>query len=221
MLMSFLQQKGRTGPAWKWGGKRGRVEKWPKQCMHMWRNEQQKKIYFREVIRKHFCLGKLIFLFYQVGPVLPLSPVLLKKRDKPHKEDKVFLLVELRIAIQKIPHIAFVYPCLMTHVDSSLTDLYTGSWSPSHDNLCCFRVSVLAPLQWGHQMLSCFGFSTYFYITQMCSPLVMWSKSNLIATLALDLMSTYEGEHTIFVLLSLADLAQNDVLLFHPFTCKW
>jgi hypothetical protein len=26
---------------------------------------------------------------------------LLKKRDKPNKEDKVFLLVELRIAIQK------------------------------------------------------------------------------------------------------------------------
>jgi hypothetical protein len=29
------------------------------------------------------------------------------------------------------------------------------------------------------------------------------------------------GEHTIFGLLSLPDLAQNDVLQFHPFTCKW
>jgi hypothetical protein len=38
---------------------------------------------------------------FQAGPVLPLSVVLLKKRDKPNKEDKVFLLVELRIAIQK------------------------------------------------------------------------------------------------------------------------
>jgi hypothetical protein len=38
---------------------------------------------------------------FQAGPVLPLSLVLLKKRDKPNKEDKVFLLVELRIAIQK------------------------------------------------------------------------------------------------------------------------
>jgi hypothetical protein len=38
---------------------------------------------------------------FQAGPVLPLSLVLLKKRDKPNKKDKVFLLVELRIAIQK------------------------------------------------------------------------------------------------------------------------
>jgi hypothetical protein len=38
---------------------------------------------------------------FQAGPVLPLSLVLLKKRDKNNKEDKVFLLVELRIAIQK------------------------------------------------------------------------------------------------------------------------
>jgi hypothetical protein len=38
---------------------------------------------------------------FQAGPVLPLSLVLLKKRDKPNKEDKAFLLVELRIAIQK------------------------------------------------------------------------------------------------------------------------
>jgi hypothetical protein len=38
---------------------------------------------------------------FQAGPVLPLSLVLLKKRDKPNKEDKAFLLGELRIAIQK------------------------------------------------------------------------------------------------------------------------
>jgi hypothetical protein len=38
---------------------------------------------------------------FQAGSVLPLSLVLLKKRDKPNKEDKAFLLVELRIAVQK------------------------------------------------------------------------------------------------------------------------
>jgi hypothetical protein len=101
---------------------------------------------------------------------------------------------------------------VMTHVDSSLTDLYPGYWSPSHDNLCCFKVSVLVPLKQGHQTLLCFGFSAYFYITQMCSPLVMWSQSKHIAVFALDLRSAYEGEHTIFGLLSLADFVQNDVL---------
>jgi hypothetical protein len=33
---------------------------------------------------------------------------------------------------------------------------------------------------------------------------------------ALDLMSSYEGEHTIFGLLGQANLTQNDVLQFHP-----
>jgi hypothetical protein len=42
-----------------------------------------------------------------------------------------------------------------------LTDLFTGSWSLSHIDLCHLKVSVLVPLQWGHQTLSCFGFPTY------------------------------------------------------------
>jgi hypothetical protein len=109
----------------------------------------------------------------------------------------------------------------MTYVDSSLTDLYTGSWSPSHDNLCRFKVSVLAPLEWGHQTHSCFVFSAYSYISRVCSPFVMWSKSNHIAAFALDLKFAYEGEHRIFGILILADLTQNDFLQFHPFTCKW
>jgi hypothetical protein len=33
-------------------------------------------------------------------------------------------------------------------------------------------------------------------------------------------MSTYEGEHMIFGLLGQANLTQNDVLQFHPFTSK-
>jgi hypothetical protein len=38
---------------------------------------------------------------FQAEPVLPFSLILLKKRHKHNKEDKAFLLVELRIAIQK------------------------------------------------------------------------------------------------------------------------
>jgi hypothetical protein len=49
----------------------------------------------------------------------------------------------------------------------------------------------------------------------------MWSKSNNIAAFALDLKSTYEGEHMIFGPLSLINLTQNDVLQFHPFTSEW
>jgi hypothetical protein len=43
---------------------------------------------------------------------------------------------------------------------------------------------------------------------------VMCSKSNPLVVFALDLMSTYEGEHTIFGLLGQANLTQNDVLQF-------
>jgi hypothetical protein len=44
---------------------------------------------------------------------------------------------------------------------------------------------------------------------------IMCSKSNPIVVFALDLMSTYEGEHTIFGLLGQANLTQNDVVQFH------
>jgi hypothetical protein len=46
----------------------------------------------------------------------------------------------------------------------------------------------------------------------------MCSKSNPIVVFALDLVSTYEGEHMIFGLLGQANFTQNDVLHFHPFT---
>jgi hypothetical protein len=54
----------------------------------------------------------------------------------------------------------------------------------------------------------------------MCSPLSVWPKSNNITALALDLKSAYEGEYTIFGLLSLTNLAQDDIVQFHPFTCE-
>jgi hypothetical protein len=38
---------------------------------------------------------------FQAEPVLPLSLILLKRRHKHNKKDKAFLLVELRIAIQR------------------------------------------------------------------------------------------------------------------------
>jgi hypothetical protein len=48
-------------------------------------------------------------------------------------------------------------------------------------------------------------------------PLSCDQKSNPLVVFALDLMSAYEGEHTIFGLLGQANLTQNDVLQFHPF----
>jgi hypothetical protein len=39
-------------------------------------------------------------LRFQAEPVLPFSPILLKRRQKHNKKDKVFLLVEIRIRIR-------------------------------------------------------------------------------------------------------------------------
>jgi hypothetical protein len=50
-----------------------------------------------------------------------LSLILLKKRHKHNKEDKAFLLVEYRIAIQRDSTIAFMYLCVMSNVDTTLT----------------------------------------------------------------------------------------------------
>jgi hypothetical protein len=52
-------------------------------------------------------------------------------------------------------------------------------------------------------------------------PFIMRSKSNPIVVFVFDLMSTYEGEHMIFGLLGQANLTQNDVFQFHPFTSEW
>jgi hypothetical protein len=37
----------------------------------------------------------------------------------------------------------------------SQTDLFCSSWSSCLIGLCCFKVSALVPLHWGHQILSC------------------------------------------------------------------
>jgi hypothetical protein len=49
---------------------------------------------------------------------------------------------------------------------------------------------------------------------------LMCSKSNPLVVFALDLMSTYEGEHVIFGFLDQTNLTQNDVLQFHPCTSE-
>jgi hypothetical protein len=54
-------------------------------------------------------------------------------------------------------------------------------------------------------------------ISSLCALALSCDQSPSLVVFALDLMSTYEGEHTIFVLLGQANLTQNDVLQFHPF----
>jgi hypothetical protein len=44
-----------------------------------------------------------------------------------------------------------MYLCIATHIVSSLPDLFTTSWFPSHCGLCLFEITLFAPLQWACQ----------------------------------------------------------------------
>jgi hypothetical protein len=60
---------------------------------------------------------------FQTGPILPLSLILLKKGHMHNKKDEVFLLVELRRAIQKDSYYCFHVPMcydMLNHVDSTV-----------------------------------------------------------------------------------------------------
>jgi hypothetical protein len=148
------------------------------------------------------------------------SLTLLKRKHKRNKKDEAFLVVETGIVTQgESRHCFHTQVCHNPNWFIS-PDLFTASRSPSHSDLCRFKVSVLGPLEWGHQTLSCFGFPTFPHSSYVCSLLVLWPECNHTAAFALDLMSTYEGEHTTFGLLGQANLTQNDVLQFHPFTSE-
>jgi hypothetical protein len=54
-------------------------------------------------------------------------------------------------------------------IDSSLPDI-TTTGSPSHIDLCCFKVTILVPLQWGHQTLKCWVSYLSPFLPYMLSP---------------------------------------------------
>jgi hypothetical protein len=97
--------------------------------------------------------------------------------------------------------------CITTQIGSSLTDLFTTSWSPSQSGLCQFKITLFAPLLWAQQTLSNFGFPTFPYSSCMCSPLSVLPMSNNITAFVLGLKSTNEGEHTSSVHLRLANFS--------------
>jgi hypothetical protein len=69
---------------------------------------------------------------FQSGTILPLSLILLKKRHEHNKEDKAFLWVELRRAIQKDSHYFFHVPMC-----------YDPCWFNSNWSLCWFLIPCL------------------------------------------------------------------------------
>jgi hypothetical protein len=48
--------------------------------------------------------------------------------------------------------------CIATHIGSSLPDLFTTFWSPSHSGLCQLKITLFAPQQGARQPHSSFRF---------------------------------------------------------------
>jgi hypothetical protein len=112
--------------------------------------------------------------------------------DKESYTERFLALVSCTSVLQ--PKLIHLY-----HTSSPLP------WSPSYSDLCHFKITILAPLQWTHQTLSSLGFSTYAYSSFMCPPLSVWPMSNNITAFVLGLKFTYEGEHKTFGFLSLTN----------------
>jgi hypothetical protein len=93
----------------------------------------------------------------QAEPVLPscLLRFWWRENISDKKKDIAFLLVWDK---DSYPSVASMHMYITTHIDSSLPDLFTASWSPSHNGLCQFKITLFAPLQWAHQPHSSFGF---------------------------------------------------------------
>jgi hypothetical protein len=74
----------------------------------------------------------------------------------------VFFFIHLFICAYIVWVISPPCPTCDTNVlQPELIHLYLTSQSPSQGGLFRFMITILAPLQWGHKMLSSFGFLTY------------------------------------------------------------
>jgi hypothetical protein len=75
-----------------------------------------------------------------------------------NKKGIAFLLVWAQDSCTEIPSVVSMHLCVATHTGSSLPDLFTTSWSPSHSGLCQVKITIFALLQWAHQPHSSFRF---------------------------------------------------------------
>jgi hypothetical protein len=124
---------------------------------------------------------------------------------KDNKKDILFLLVWDKVSYTEIPSFVTMHLCIETNIDSSLPDLLITSWSPSHSGLCQFKITLFIPQQRAHQPHSSFR-SLFLSLFLPCMfSMCVWPMSNNITPFVLDLKSANEGEHAIFVLLSLAN----------------
>jgi hypothetical protein len=111
-----------------------------------------------------------------------ILPFCWKENISDNKKDLSFLLVWDKDSYTEIPSVASMHMCIST-IGSSLPDLFTTCWSPSHSGLSQFKITIFAPLQWAHQPHSSFRFSSLSVI------LLSWNfnKSNFCSLLLLKI----------------------------------
>jgi hypothetical protein len=98
----------------------------------------------------------IIFTTFPQSLLLPLQnlfhpPVLWFYRRKNIKDNEKpwhFCWFEIKIAIQGDPCVVWCIYVLQPQITSSLSVLFSTSYSPSHSGLCQFKISIFVPIQW-------------------------------------------------------------------------
>jgi hypothetical protein len=160
-----------------------------------------------------------VYIVWATSPLAPHSPsplplprTLLASRQNLFcpvlQKDTAFLLAWDKDSSTEIPSIASMHMCITIRIGSSPPDLFTTSLSPSHSGLCQFKITLFPLLLSGHiKHFHVLDFLPFPSSSCACSLLSVWPTSNNITAFVLGLQSAYEGEHTIFGLLSLANFA--------------
>jgi hypothetical protein len=153
----------------------------------------------------HPLLLPLTLLAFRQNLFCPLLQFCWREDISNSKKDIVFLLVWDKDSCTERFLVLLPYTCVLQLKLAYLPDPFTTSQSPSHSDLCRFKVTILATLQWAYQTLSSFWFPIFHYSSCVCSPFSMWPVSNNITAFVLGLKSTYQGEHMVVGLLSLTN----------------
>jgi hypothetical protein len=84
----------------------------------------------------------------------PICPLVLRFcwRESKDDKDKMCLPIWNKDSYTERFLALLPWTCvLLTHIDSSLADLFITSWSPFHSGLFQFKIAIFSPLQWAYQ----------------------------------------------------------------------
>jgi hypothetical protein len=118
---------------------------------------------------------------FQAEPVPHVLRFCWRENIRDNKKDIAFLLVWGKDSYTE--RFLALLPCTCV-LQPTLGHLYKTS-SPSHSDLCQFKITWFTPLQYINH-IQVLGFLPFLYSSCACSPLGVWSMSNNITAFVLS-----------------------------------